>query len=159
EVAAPSVSYVSSSSGAGMALWSAFGGSTIDHERQFIGTDQPPTATEIQSIDAATKAESPTGEGTHLLVIPVSQTSIAIIVNPPAGCTMTRIKGVALERTLRGGKKEWSDIAGAKGGSACEQPVTRVVPADSSGVTYQLKHYLSLNNAGSLPCLTAPNDT
>lgn len=156
---APAVSYVSSSSGTALGLWSAFGGETIDHERQFLGTDQPPNATEIQDIDKATAAQNPGHEETNLLVIPVVQTAIAIVANPPKGCTITRIKSVALQRALRGGKKLWSDIAGTKGGHACEQPVTRVVPSDSSGTTYQLKHYLSLVNSEALPCLTAPNDT
>jgi ABC-type phosphate transport system substrate-binding protein len=151
---APTVSYSSTDSGAGLAAWGADGSGSLDHGLQFVGTTQAPNAAEIQNIVAAARASDPAAEGSDLLVVPVAQTAIAIVANPPSGCSITQIKRQALEKAFEGRRKTWSDIGSATG-KGCNQPITRVVPADVSGTTYQFKRYLSLVEAGELPCLTA----
>lgn len=153
----PTVGYVSSSSGAGLAQWSAFGGTTINNEREFIGTTMAPDETEMENIRVATQSQNEEGEESEVMVVPVAQSAIALIANPPAGCTITSIKRQALERVLRGTKKTWGDIGTASG--SCNSPITRVVPSEISGVSYQVKHYLSLVDGGELVCTTAPGNT
>jgi hypothetical protein len=153
----PTVSFVPSGSGTGLAQWSAFGGTTINHERQFLATTMAPTAAQMANIRSATRAQNTRGEQAEVAVVPVAQAAVAIVANPPAGCTITNIKREALERVFKGGKKEWSDLPNASG--HCNSPITRVVPSEVAGTTYQLKHYLSLINGEPLACLTAPNDT
>lgn len=153
----PTVSFVPSGSGAGLAQWSAFGGTTINHERQFLATTMAPTEAQMANIRNATRHQNTSGEQGEVMVIPVAQAAVAIVANPPAGCTITKIKRTALERVFKGGKGEWSDIPGTSG--SCNSPITRVVPSEVAGTTYQFKHYLSLINGEPLACLTAPNDT
>jgi ABC-type phosphate transport system substrate-binding protein len=81
------------------------------------------------------------------LVIPVAQAAIAVMVNPPAGCTITQITNTHLEEVFRGTLKEWKSIAT---GSGCAGEITRVVRKDGSGTTYQFKHYLFEINSGKL---------
>jgi hypothetical protein len=154
----PTVGYDSTDSGTGLAAWSAFGGTSIDHEAQFIGTDQPPNAEQVKNIRTATAAQNSRGEAADLAVIPVAQTAVAIVANPPRYCTITKIKRGALEKVFQGNKLFWFEI-GTASGIGCIAQVTRVVPADVSGTTYQFKHYLALNNEAGLKCLSAPNDT
>jgi ABC-type phosphate transport system substrate-binding protein len=152
------VNYVPTSSGDGLAQWSAFGGETINHERAFIGTTLAPDAEQLASIKAATGKQNEEGEQSQVEVVPVAQSALAIVVNPPANCNISEIKRNTLEAVLKGKKKEWSNI-GTASGRGCNQPITRVVPSSITGASYQLKHYLGLIDGGELPCLTAPNNT
>jgi ABC-type phosphate transport system substrate-binding protein len=144
---APTVSYESTNSAVALREWGADGGrATLNHEVAFIGTDEAPNAAQIANIEAA-------AGGSKLAVIPVTQTSIAIVANPPVGCTVEEITNLDLEQVFRGTFTKWSQIATAEG--SCGSPITRVVPTGGMGTTYQFKHYLDLINAGALACIGA----
>jgi ABC-type phosphate transport system substrate-binding protein len=139
----PKIEYKPEGSGAGLKAWGASGGA-IDRTRAFIGTDDAPTAAQIANIKTA-------AGGGNVLTIPVAQTSIAVVANPPEGCTVTQITNKELERVFRGIEKKWSELETASG--SCESAITRVVRFDGSGTTYQFKNYLTLFNVASLPCI------
>jgi ABC-type phosphate transport system substrate-binding protein len=140
----PKVEFRSQGSGAGLKAWGAFGGA-INRERQFIATDEAPTAAQIESIKKA-------AGGGNVLVVPVAQTAIAIVVNPPSGCTLEDISNKELERVFRGVVSKWSELENAVGGAPCASALKRVVHRDGSGTTYQFKNYLGLINTAGLPC-------
>jgi ABC-type phosphate transport system substrate-binding protein len=141
----PTIEYKPEGSGAGLKAWGANGGA-IDRTRAFIGTDDAPTAAQIANIKAA-------AGGGNVLVIPVAQTSISVVVNPPVGCTVENLTNKELEKSFRGIILKWSELENAIGGEACESPLTRVVRFDGSGTTFQFKNYLGLANTASLPCI------
>jgi ABC-type phosphate transport system substrate-binding protein len=144
----PTVTYESTGSGAGLKEWNSDGKrGSINTARQFIGTDDAPTAEQISNITSV-------AGGASLAVIPVTQTSISIVANPPAGCTVEAITNKDLQNVFRGGYLKWSQLATAEGGSACESPITRVVRQDGSGTTYQFKNYLFKLNKAGLVCTT-----
>src|SRR5262249_17744249 len=95
------------------------------------------------------------GAGTHLRVIPVAQAAIAIIGHLPAGCTLTNITQRELETAMEGSMFTWSDFEFATSdiAGACNVPIKRVVRKDVSGTSYQLKHFLFINNEASLECI------
>jgi ABC-type phosphate transport system substrate-binding protein len=131
--------YTSSSSGTGMASWGSTGGA-INREWTFIGTDDGPTAaTQIANMRTAA------GAGSELVVVPVAQTAIAIMVHPPAECSITNITNANLEDAFSGKAETWTAIGAT--GAGCGGSLTRVVRKDASGTTYQFKNYLSLVNA------------
>jgi ABC-type phosphate transport system substrate-binding protein len=118
---------------------------SIDRSRQFLGPDmEAPDATEMNNV------LSVAGVGTHLEVIPVAQEAIAIIVHPPHGCSISQIRQVNLEKAFRGVLPSWA--AASATGAGCSAPIRRVVRPDSSGMTYQLKHFFFLDNAAKLQC-------
>jgi ABC-type phosphate transport system substrate-binding protein len=145
----PTVEYKPEGSGAGLKAWGAEGVSPINRTRQFIGTDDAPTATQIANIQAA-------AGGGNVLVIPVAQTAIAVIANPPSGCAVSEITNHELEQVFRGTLKKWSVLATAEStvAGACNSPITRVVRKDGSGTTYQFKNYLNVIYKNALPCTT-----
>lgn len=144
----PTVTYESTGSGAGLKEWNADGArGSLNHERQFIGTDDAPTATQIANITGV-------AGGAKLLVIPVAQTAISVVANPPAGCTVGAITNQDLSLVFRGNDTTWSKLVTAEGGAACNAPITRVVRKDGSGTTYQFKNYLSQIYPSGLPCTT-----
>jgi ABC-type phosphate transport system substrate-binding protein len=142
----PTVTYLPEGSGAGLKAWAANTGNSAEFKRtrQYIGTDDAPTEAQINNIKAA-------AGGGDVLTIPVAQTAIAVVVNPPEGCTVTKMTGKDVERAFRGVDKNWSEISTASG--TCSSPITRVVRKDGSGTTYQFKNYLSIYNSAALPCL------
>jgi Fibronectin type III domain/Protein of unknown function (DUF3616) len=134
------VTYTATSSGAGLATW-GFGGGKFDKSAAFIGTDDAP--------DTAQLANAKKASGSNVLVIPVAQTAIGIVVNPPTGCQVEEITNKQLESVMRGNIKIWNKIQTATGAGCVNAPVTRVVRAEGSGTTYQLKAYLQqVSNAG-----------
>jgi ABC-type phosphate transport system substrate-binding protein len=140
------VTYNSVGSGAGLKEWNADGLSgKINTALAFISTDDAPTATQIENITKVTT-------GSSLVVTPVTQTSISVVANPPAECTISQIKNVELEKVFKGVYLTWSQISTASG-EGCNSPITRVVRKDGSGTTYQYKNYLSKENTGLLPCI------
>jgi ABC-type phosphate transport system substrate-binding protein len=142
----PTVSYESTGSGAGLKEWNADGvRGSINHERQFIGTDDAPTAAQIANITGV-------AAGAKLLVVPVAQTAISIVANPPAGCTVGVITNQDLSLVFRGNDTTWSKLVTAEG--SCNSPITRVVRKDGSGTSYQFKNYLFQIYPGGLPCTT-----
>jgi ABC-type phosphate transport system substrate-binding protein len=153
----PTVTYNAVGSGGGLAQWNFDGVSgKINTARQFVGTDDAPTAAQIKSTTSVTTGGST--KGAKVLTIPVAQTSITPIANPPEGCTVTAITNVDLEKVFNGALLKWSQLETAKGGAACESPITRVVRFDSSGTTFQFKNYLfKINNKG-LTCTTGEKE-
>jgi ABC-type phosphate transport system substrate-binding protein len=142
----PGVSYESIGSGAGMKAWNFDGAAgSLDTGLAFIGTDAAPTATQISNIKSTTT-------GAQLAVIPVAQTAIAILANPPAGCSVEAITNTDLAAVMEGRIASWSKLESAEGG--CNSPITRVVRKDASGTTGQLKNYLYQLYKKGLFCTT-----
>ncbi len=153
----PTVTYNAVGSGGGLAQWNFDGVSkTINTARQFIGTDDAPTAAQIKNTTSVTTGGST--KGAKVLTIPVTQTSIAAIANPPEGCTVTAITNVDLEKVFNGSLLNWSQLETDSGGAACESPITRVVRFDSSGTTFQFKNYLFKVNNKPLACTTGEKE-
>ncbi|HEY2056596.1 MAG TPA: substrate-binding domain-containing protein [Solirubrobacterales bacterium] len=139
-----SVTYNPIGSGAGLKEWNSDGAlGKLNTNTHFIGSDDAPNKGQIENI---TKVAG----GASLLTIPVAQTSIAFIANPPAGCTVTEITNRQLERTFRGVLKNWSELDTAEG--TCNSAITRIVRKDSSGTTYQVKNYFARMFGTALPC-------
>lgn len=137
------VKYTVSSSGTGLGSW-GFKGGAFENKWSFVGSDDGPSTTQI--------ANAKTASGTNVLVIPVAQTAIGIVVNPPTGCEIEEITNKQLESVMRGNIKIWNKIQTATGAGCTNAPITRVVRAEGSGTTYQTKNYLSLINNAALAC-------
>jgi ABC-type phosphate transport system substrate-binding protein len=145
----PRVTYTATSSGRCMnGKWGADGVTALDTTVHYCGTDDAPTTGQITNINAATRAS--------VLSIPVTQAAIAIVVNPPAGCTISSITPSDLEKVWRGNITTWAGITGTSGCGT--NTITRVVRADSSGTSYQLKHYLNSQNSAAV-CSAAGRTT
>ncbi|HUA74432.1 MAG TPA: extracellular solute-binding protein [Solirubrobacteraceae bacterium] len=147
----PTVTYTSTGSGAGLESWGVGGATPNYAANAFVGTDEPPNATQISEIEAHETTLIPqTVES-----IPVVQESVAVIIHLPAGCVAeTKYKkekrlvlnNVTLEKIYRGTIKNWSEvtddgdkITGCTPGAI--QPVARF---DQSGTTHIFKRYLHL---------------
>jgi ABC-type phosphate transport system substrate-binding protein len=144
------VTYEASSSGAGLGAW-GFGGGAFDNTKAFVASDDGPNPTQIAN------AKSKSGSG--VLTIPVAQTAIALVVNPPSGCTVSQITNKQLEGVMQGRIKVWSKIETASGAACIGAPITRVVRKEGSGTTFQLKNYLLHINEATLPCTPAAGQT
>jgi ABC-type phosphate transport system substrate-binding protein len=141
----PLVAYEGIGSGAGLREWNADGArGSLNTGLAFIGTDQAPSKTQIESI------KSKAG-GAEVAVIPVAQTTIAILANPPAGCEIDSITNSNLAGAMEGRIREWSKLETAEG-AGCNAPITRVVRKDESGTTSALKAYLYRLYAKGLSC-------
>lgn len=129
-IGGPTVRYSVTSSGGCL---TGFGGRNepLNTTFAYCGTDDAPNALESETINTATSSK--------LLTIPVAQAAIAVVANPPSGCAITNITPSNLEQVFRGTITSWTTI-GSSG--TCNSSINRVVRADSSGTTYQLKHYL-----------------
>jgi ABC-type phosphate transport system substrate-binding protein len=148
----PTVSYTATGAEAALSAFRFNGSGSINTAVDFIGTEEPPTASQITNAEAAAGGAKP-------VIVPVSQTSIAVIVHPPTGCTLSKITWADLNKVFGGnGIKKWSEFSTSSGGAACAKPITRVVREEGSGVSYQFKWYLSAleeqEGAEGLPCLT-----
>lgn len=142
----PTVTYNLSPSDIALKEWNYDGErGSINTAQQFIGTDLAPTATQIKEIESA-------AGGAKVVVIPVAQTAIAVIANPPTGCTIEEIGNKELASVFEGTTYSWSQLFTTIGGAACEAPITRVVPKGTSGVTYQFKNYLYRAHEKGLFC-------
>jgi ABC-type phosphate transport system substrate-binding protein len=142
----PQVSYEPTGSGGALEAW-GFEGGSFDTSRAFIGTDGAPTSAQIGN------AKSAAGGSSQVLVIPVAQTAIAVLADPPANCTVTEITNGQLQEVFRGTRRRWDQIDTAHGAGCEGAKITRVVRPDGSGTTYQFKHYLSLINNTTLSCV------
>jgi ABC-type phosphate transport system substrate-binding protein len=154
----PTVTYGSSGSGKALAAFGYNGGVLSNDENRLaiIGTDDGPNATQIAN------AESATAGNTQAVILPVSQTSIAVMAHLPTGCTLKEITWGDLNKVF-GGKniKKWTQFSTASSkvaGGPCDHEITRVVRAEGSGTTVQFKNYLQAlhTEAGAekLPCVT-----
>jgi ABC-type phosphate transport system substrate-binding protein len=158
----PKVTYTPVSSTAALRVWgaedSALHTKEFEFPVHFLGTDIAPSGavgeegTMLAKMKAALKSD--------LVVIPVTQTSIAIAANPPAlpshpACTVPRISPVQLQKVFIGEIKNWRQLNAASDaalGGDCDQAITRIVRDESAGTTYQFKHFLNMVNSGALPC-------
>jgi ABC-type phosphate transport system substrate-binding protein len=144
----PKVTYLSTGSSVALREWGAASGSLGPEGVQdnFIATTEAPTAQQLTNMRKALRAHG-VANLTDVVTIPLTQTAIAIMVNPPSGCSLTRITNSSLQAAFAGTAKTWTEIGGA--GAGCSAAIKRVVRSDGSGVTYQFKQYLfRLNSAG-----------
>jgi hypothetical protein len=137
---------------AALSGWGFLGGSGAigKGSAAFLGLDGAPSASQIATA---------VGGGTHgsdVVVIPVAQTSIAIVANPPAGCTIEEVNNQNLEQALRGNYLKWSNLLTAHG--SCAVPLKRVVGPAAVGVDAAMKNYLYAINPNPLLCGPAGND-
>jgi ABC-type phosphate transport system substrate-binding protein len=158
----PKVSYVPLASAAALRHWGAKDGSLHTAEfgflANFIGTEIAPSGPvgEEGSMLAKMKAAL----GSDVAVVPVTQTAIAIAAHPPqlpahAACAVPRINNVQLQKVFSGELKNWRQLNAASDptlGGDCDQAITRIVRDESSGTTYQFKHYLNTINSAPLAC-------
>jgi ABC-type phosphate transport system substrate-binding protein len=152
------VTYTSTSSGEGLAAF-GFTSSSIDHTKTFIGSDDPPNEGQIEGAESLA--------GTKPLVIPVAETAIAVVINPPVNCSLKTgsthgISYAQLNQIFGGaGITTWNQLAVANvvEGEGCTGSIVRVVRAESSGTTYQFKNYLGVleetQSAEGMPCALA----
>lgn len=149
------VSY--SAKGSGLEAF-GMGTKTLAAKTAFIGTDDPPSGSfsegQLKEMEEAAKGKS--GEAQDV-VIPVAETSIAIIVNPPADCVLhsNHITNADLQKVWNGEITRWSEISTKEEevSYSCARPIVRVVRKDAAGVTYQFKHYLYEINKSALTCM------
>jgi hypothetical protein len=59
----------------------------VESKDAFVGSDEPLTMKQMLNVDSAAEAAG----GEQALVIPVAQAAVAVIVNPPANCTVTHM--------------------------------------------------------------------
>jgi ABC-type phosphate transport system substrate-binding protein len=142
------VSYTSTSSGEGLTAFRyrgegaiLNGGTEPESGYAFVGTDDAPTKAQIENAESATSSANG-------LIIPVAETSIAVVIHPPAGCIFKAGKthGISFEllnKVFAGTLKEWSGF-GSQVEGTCGGAITRVVRTEGSGTTYQFKNYLSV---------------
>jgi len=158
----PQVSYVPLSSAAALRHWGAEDGGLhtagLGFLANFIGTDIAPSGpvgeegTMLSNMKAAL--------GSDVVVVPVTQTAIAIAAHPPAlpahpVCIVPRITAAQLQKVFSGEVKNWRQLGAASDstlGGDCDQAITRIVRDESAGTTYQFKHYLNSVNSSGLPC-------
>ena len=146
----PTISYESIGSGAGLAKWNANNVSkAIDHTVSFVASDDGPNPTQLANIESV-------AGGAKVTVIPVAQTAIAFVANPPAGCTVEAITNGDLTAVMEGRLSNWSKLETAEG--TCNSAITRVVRKDASGTTYQTKNYLFQLYKKGLFCTTGSDE-
>jgi ABC-type phosphate transport system substrate-binding protein len=138
ECVSPKVHFAYTGTGSGAALTSfGYNGGAIKTTEAYVGSDEAPTSTQI------TTAKGKAG-GANPVIIPVAQTSIAVVANVPSGCEI--VKGITwkdLNKVFAGTIKQWSELETDNGNAACNANITRVVREDGSGTSFQFKNYLS----------------
>ena len=138
-----------------MAAW-GLNGVPFNGEDVYVSADAPPfgpvgvEGTELNVLRDNLRKEGAEVNETDLVVIPVTQTSIAIVVNLPAECEVEKIKNAELEQVFRGSITTWAGLSTDNGGKGCSTAIKRVVRRDPAAMTYQLKHYLSLFNGANV---------
>jgi ABC-type phosphate transport system substrate-binding protein len=138
------ITYNSTGSGAGLKEWNHDGKrGSINTALQWISTDDAPTAAQIGNITSV-------AGGASLLTLPVAQTAISIVANPPAECTVEEITTQDAGQVFRGNINNWSKLGTAEG--ECNAPIKRVVRKDGSGTTFQFKNYLFTISANPVIC-------
>lgn len=144
----PKITYESTGSGGCISAWNFDGISgVIDKNVAYCATDDAPTAAQI------TNAEKVAG-GARIAVVPVAQSSLAIIANPPVGCNAEFVTNSNLAGLMEGRIRNWNKVETAEEETpgACNAPISRVVRKDGSGTTYQFKNYLFKLFNGTLKC-------
>ncbi|HEY0279065.1 MAG TPA: substrate-binding domain-containing protein [Solirubrobacterales bacterium] len=133
--------YTGTGSGAALKAFGYTNAGTINTGEAYVGTDEAPTAAEIKLVHEKNTTVNP-------VIVPVAQTSIAVVVNKPAGCVIKNgLEYTDLNKLFNGEIKKWSEISTIENKATCESAETgeikRVVRKDGSGTTYQFKNYLS----------------
>jgi ABC-type phosphate transport system substrate-binding protein len=158
----PGASYIPVDSAAALRHWGAEDGTLhvkgLGFLANFLGTDIAPAGPVAEEGTMLAKMKA--ALGSDVVVVPVTQTSIAIAANPPAlpahpPCAVPRIKARELEEVFRGAIKNWRRLGAASdksSGGDCDQAITRIVRDESAGTTYQFKHYLNSVNPRPLTC-------
>jgi ABC-type phosphate transport system substrate-binding protein len=143
--------YTGTGSGAGLEAWGNGGHKAEFNTWEYVGTDQPPNASQKTAIEKA-------AGGATVLSIPTLQAAVALIIHLPSGCTSVHSRAkketgrLALnDATVEGIFKhtitKWSEIkdegdellpAGCEGTAA----ITRVVRKEGSGTTAIMKKFL-----------------
>jgi ABC-type phosphate transport system substrate-binding protein len=159
---APKVSYVPLASSAALRHWGAEDGSLhvsgFGFLANFVATDIAPSGPVGEEGSMLAKMKG--ALGSDLAVVPVTQTAIAIAAHPPAlpahaPCVVSRITSAQLEKVFSGEIKNWRKLGAASDptlGGDCDQAITRIVRDESSGTTYQFKHYLNSIDPAPLAC-------
>lgn len=136
------VSYTSTGSGPGLKAFRFTGSGSIEHEFAYIGSDDPPTRSQIENAEGA-------GGGAKPVIFPVAQTAIAIVVHLPSGCEINGgITWTDLNKVFAGTITHWNELSTDNGNAACSAAIERVVRSEGSGTTFQFKNYLSVLETG-----------
>ena|ERR1700677_179597 len=160
---APTVTYTSTGSGAGLRSWDIEPKSPTEVSfgvgNAFVGTDEPPNEKQLTELEANESTSTPNVVET----IPVAQESVVILVHLPSGCTATSTSAAGrlaftdavLEGIFAGTDKTWSDITGGgdtlTGAGCASDPITPIVRFDQSGTTHIFKRFLNLVSSAPLP--------
>lgn len=133
--------YTGTGSGAALKAFGYTGGAAPETSWAYVGTDEAPPKSEIEEVKTRTTVAP--------VIIPVAQTSIAVIANKPAACGLTGgITWANLNGLFNGTIKHWSQLSTITSKSLCESAeagaqITRIVREDGSGTTFQFKNYLA----------------
>ncbi len=154
----PGVNYLTVGGQTGLEAWGVGGHAAhFGIEDAFIGTDEPPNATQRGEI----LSHASTPGISALESIPISRYAVAIIVHLPSHCRPTSdavpgyfvLDSKMLEEIWRGKIHDWDEVLGGPGGNrfvkpeeGCtgSTPITRVVSDEASGTAWTLKKYLYL---------------
>jgi hypothetical protein len=166
--AKPTVTYNSTSSGAGLRSWGAEDKSPTEINfgpgNAFFATAEAPNATQQTDIQSQESTSTPD----TIETLPVTQYALTVYVNLPTGCTATStgasgrlvLSDKTLEAIWNGTIKEWGEITDdgdAITGSGCAtDPIVPVVRKEKAGTTNTLKKYLGLINKGTLSTSKGP---
>ncbi|MGA2455118.1 MAG: substrate-binding domain-containing protein [Solirubrobacteraceae bacterium] len=158
----PTVTYDSTSSGAGLRSWGAEFKSESEIKfgptNAYVATAEAPNSTQQGEILKQESTDTPE----TLLTVPVAQFSLAVYVALPEGCTATSTAApgrlVLSDKTLQaiyaGSIKTWGGITDGgdtvTGGGCAGDPIIPVVRGEKAGTTNVLKKYLGLINTGTL---------
>jgi hypothetical protein len=114
----PTVTYGSSGSGKGLGAFGYTGTLNVDSGNlAFVGTDDGPNREQIES------AETAIGGSIKPVILPVTQTAIAVMIHPPTACALTENKITWLElNKVFGGKTitKWSQFSNVANKANCE---------------------------------------
>lgn len=158
----PKASYVPLGSPAALRHWGAEDGALHVKEfgflANFVGTDIAPSGPVGEEGTMLAKMKA--ALGSDVVVVPVTQTAIAIAAHPPQlpahpACAVPRINNAQLQKVFSGEIKNWRQLNAASDptlGGNCDQAITRIVRDESAGTTYQFKHYLNSINPAPLAC-------
>lgn len=137
-------SYTGTGSGAALSAF-AYNGSTLNTGMAYVGSDDAPNSSQIANAKSHAGTARP-------VIIPVAQTSIAIVANiPQAKCKPTGgVNYADLTKLFAGTITKWSQLSTVNK-TECEAAeasesgaITRVVREDGSGTSYQFKNYLNV---------------
>lgn len=157
---APTVTYHSTGSGAGLKAFGAEGVAPNYEKNLFAGTDEAPNETQKGEIESHAEG----AEAKSLETVPILQGAVAVVVRLPEGCLVNNevegfkgrllLKAKTLDEIYLGKKSKWSEITDngdhlyAEKGKTCNAAtsITRVVRADHSGTTHIIKEFLAEAN-------------